>query len=116
MPPSKTSPAEEVQPAYNEVKETVEQAEDEPSSPKKKKRKKRKIYEKEQCKLCGKWLNGQTLRRSHDCLKSNAIKRPNITDVPLEPEKEESGEPPAKDAKPVKAAKPDAPTQDVPPA
>ena len=45
------------------------------------------------------------MRWSHDCLKSKPNnKRPNLTDVPLELEKEESGEPPeeAKDAKPVK--------------
>ena len=89
---SASVPSASVPLAYNEVKEAVEQDEQSEAKEEGERRgtkKKRKIYEKEQCNLCGKWLNGQTLRWSHDCRKSKAFKRLNLTDVPLEPEKEE---------------------------
>ena len=107
LPPDTGGSSASVPSAYNEVKEAVEQdeqseataqgeaKEEERLAPRGSEgerrgtKKKRKIYEKEQCNLCGKWLNGQTLRWSHDCRKSKAFKRPNLTDVPLEPEKEE---------------------------
>ena len=46
----------------------------------------RKIYEKEQCNLCKRWLSANTLRWKHDCRKQEKAprnKRPHLTSVPL---------------------------------
>ena len=118
LPPDTGGSSASVPSAYNEVKEAVEQDEQSEAKEEGERRgtkKKRKIYEKEQCNLCGKWLNGQTLRWSHDCRKSKAFKRPNLTDVPLEPEKEEPT-PPAQEprTKPKKDRPKSPPPPEVP--
>ena len=72
----------------SEPTEAPRESKEEPKE-KPKDKPKRKIYEKEQCTLCKRWLSANTLRWKHDCRKQEKgprNKRPHLTRVPLETE------------------------------